>query len=124
VVRELLARVGLLEHLEAQVFSDELRVPKPHVRAFESALSALQMPAEGALHVGDLRRSDVAGARAAGMRTVRFRGRYDDSDAGPGANGGVIDCAAAGCTPICARPEADAVVTTYPELAAYLAGTS
>jgi len=121
VMRQLLASVGLLEHLEAQVFSDEIRVPKPHPRAFESALSALHVPATGAVHIGDLRRSDVAGARAAGMHTVRFRGRNDDSDTGSGPNAGVIECGAAGCSPICERPEADAVVTSYRELEAYLA---
>ena len=34
------------------------------------------------VHVGDLRRTDVAGARAMGMETVRFRGVFDDP--GPG----------------------------------------
>jgi putative hydrolase of the HAD superfamily len=34
------------------------------------------------VHVGDLRRTDVAGARALGMATVRFRGVVDDD--GPG----------------------------------------
>lgn len=118
VVRQLLARVALLELLEVQIFSDEVRFPKPHLRPFSAALEALSACAQGAVHVGDLRRSDVAGARAAGMGTVRFRGRNDDNDAGPGgANAGVLDCAAAGCEPICARPEADIVVSTYGELA-------
>jgi FMN phosphatase YigB (HAD superfamily) len=36
------------------------------------------------VHVGDLRRTDVAGARGVGMRTVRYRGLHDDS----GAEGG------------------------------------
>ena len=43
-------------------------------------------PAE-AMHVGDLRRTDVAGAAAHGMRTVRYRGMNDEgeADAGPEA---------------------------------------
>jgi putative hydrolase of the HAD superfamily len=120
VVRSLLARLGMLEHLEAAIFSDEIGVPKPHPRAFASALSALGTVAEGAVHVGDLRRSDVAGAQAAGMTSVRFRGHHDDGDDGPGSGAGVIGCSAAGCTPPCPRPEADAVVDTYAELAALL----
>jgi putative hydrolase of the HAD superfamily len=120
VVRELLARVHLLEHLEVAIFSDEIGVPKPHPRAFASALSALGAVAKGAVHVGDLRRSDVAGSQAAGMTAVRFRGHHDDGDDGPRPGAGVLDCAAAGCTPPCARPEADAVVDTYAELAAML----
>jgi putative hydrolase of the HAD superfamily len=120
VVRKLLDRVGLLELLEVTVFSNEVGFPKPHARPFDAALSALGTRPHGALHVGDLRRSDVAGARAAGMSSVRFRGRHDDSDQGVGANAGFIDCNAAGCEPRCPRPEADAVVDSYGELAALL----
>jgi FMN phosphatase YigB (HAD superfamily) len=124
VVRQKLAHAGLLELLEVHVFSDEVRAPKPHARAFLSALAALQVPALGAIHVGDLRRTDVAGARAAGMGAVRFRGRNDDTDGptDPRPDGGAAlsDCAAAGCEPACERPEADVVVDTYAELDRYL----
>jgi FMN phosphatase YigB (HAD superfamily) len=34
---------------------------------------------ERALHVGDLRHTDVAGARSLAMRSVRIRARYDDT---------------------------------------------
>jgi len=116
VVRRLLDRVGLLEHLEVTIFSDEVRVPKPHPKAFKSALDGLGVEARGAVHVGDLRRSDIAGARGAGMGSVRLRARHDDADAGPARGSGVIDCAAAGCTPACDRPEADRVADSFPHL--------
>jgi putative hydrolase of the HAD superfamily len=116
IVRILLARVGLLEHLEVAIFSEEIGVPKPDQRAFQSALSALSTRAEGAVHVGDLRRSDVAGARAAGMISVRFRGHHDDGEAGSSRAAGIIDCVAAGCNPPCARPEADFVADSYAHL--------
>jgi FMN phosphatase YigB (HAD superfamily) len=32
------------------------------------------------MHVGDLRRTDIAGASALGMRTVRYRALHDDPD--------------------------------------------
>ncbi len=32
------------------------------------------------MHVGDLRRTDVAGATALGMRTARYRGINDEGD--------------------------------------------
>lgn len=115
VVRKLLDRVGLLEFLEVTIFSDEIGVPKPEVRAFESALQGLGVLPEGAVHVGDLRRSDIAGARSARMGSVRLRARNDDADASaPGA--GVDDCQTAGCLPECARPEADAVADSFPHL--------
>jgi putative hydrolase of the HAD superfamily len=120
VVRQLLASRDLLSQLELTIFSDEIGVAKPHPRAFASALEGLGVPAQGAVHVGDLRRSDVAGARAAGMGSVRFAGQNDDCDGATGGPGGVIDCAAAGCTPPCARPEADQVVATYTALHALL----
>jgi FMN phosphatase YigB (HAD superfamily) len=77
VVRQLLAEQGLLEWLELTIFSDEIGVAKPHPRAFSSALEGLGVMAQGAVHVGDIRRSDIAGARAAGMGSVRFSGLHD-----------------------------------------------
>jgi FMN phosphatase YigB (HAD superfamily) len=116
VVRQLLDRVGLLELLPVTVFSDEVGVPKPHPRAFAAALEGLGVGVRGAVHVGDLRRSDIAGARAAGMGSIRITLHNDDGEETLGPNAGVIDCGAAGCAPVCERPEADAVAATYPEL--------
>ena len=50
---------------------------------------------------------------------MQVRTRVIDDASGDRA--GVIDCAAAGCTPPCARPEADQVVSTYTALGALLA---
>jgi FMN phosphatase YigB (HAD superfamily) len=116
VVRKLLDRTGLLSLLEVTVFSEEVGMPKPDVRAFDAALVALGVPAAGAVHVGDLRRSDIAGARASNMGSVRFAGHHDDTDENPGTIAGVIDCATAACSPPCPRPEADAVIHSYAEL--------
>ena len=38
------------------------------------------MAPERAAHVGDLRRTDIAGARAMGMTAVRYRGANDDAE--------------------------------------------
>jgi putative hydrolase of the HAD superfamily len=114
VVRQLLDRQGLLEWLEVTIFSEEVGVPKPHPGAFEAALEGLGVEKEGAVHVGDLKRSDIAGAKAFGMGSVRLTAHHDDSGNGSGA--GVIDCVTAGCTPPCERPEADGVAASYPEL--------
>jgi putative hydrolase of the HAD superfamily len=78
VVRQLLARTDLLDLLEVLAFSDEVGVPKPEARIFEHALGALETAPHAALHVGDLRRTDIAGARRLGMRTVRIRDHFDD----------------------------------------------
>ncbi len=77
-VRQLLERSELLDLLEVLVFSDEAGLPKPAPLMFRSALDALAVAPQHALHVGDLRRTDVAGARAIGMHTARIRGHHDD----------------------------------------------
>lgn len=100
VVREHLERLGLLELLEVQIFSDEVGVPKPHPESFEAALRPLGAKPHRALHVGDLRRTDVAGARALGMRSVRITARHDDQSD---------------------LPEADFVVASHAELRSLLA---
>jgi HAD superfamily hydrolase (TIGR01549 family) len=79
VVRRLLADAGLLDLLEALCFSDEVGVPKPGNEIFAKALAELGARPPEALHVGDLRRTDVAGARDVGMHAARFRGVHDDA---------------------------------------------
>ena len=59
----------------------------------------------GVVHVGDLRRTDVAGARALGMTTVRFRGVVEDDAPEEGDDEG---------------PEADHVIDRLAELPALL----
>ncbi len=90
VVRQLLEREGLLEFLEVLIFSDEEGVPKPNPRVFHAALEPLEVEPAQALHVGDLRRSDVAGARAVGMHSVRIRWQHDDPSDVPDADA-VVD---------------------------------
>jgi len=86
VVRRHLDRMGLLAGLAVQVFSDEVGVPKPDPKAFRAALEPLGVAPEHALHVGDLRRTDVAGARSLGMCSVRIRARHDDLEPLPEAD--------------------------------------
>src|SRR6476646_7312218 len=85
LLRELLAGKGLLGHFSGWAFSDEVGHYKPSPRIFEAALDALGARPGEAAHVGDLRRTDVVGARGVGMRTVRYRGLNDDAAADGGA---------------------------------------
>ncbi len=78
VVRTLLEEVGLIGYLECLCFSDEVGVPKPGSEIFAKALAELGVRPPEAIHVGDLRRTDIAGARDVGMHTARFRGVHDD----------------------------------------------
>jgi putative hydrolase of the HAD superfamily len=99
VVRHHLERLGLLGGLAVQAFSDEVGVPKPHARVFRAALEPFGVAPERAWHVGDLLRTDVAGARGLGMTSVRIRTRHDDE---------------------CGLPEADHVVESHAELCTLL----
>jgi putative hydrolase of the HAD superfamily len=74
-LRVMLTHYGLLAHLDALIFSDELCLAKPSLGMFTSALDALEVAGEDAVFVGDSARHDVIGARAAGMRTVQIGGR-------------------------------------------------
>ena len=86
VVREHLARLGMIPGLAAQLFSDEVGVPKPNPRIFHAALGALAVAPAASFHVGDLRRTDVAGARGVGMASVRLRAAHDDPSPLPEAD--------------------------------------
>ncbi len=86
VVRRLLEDVGLAPYLETMCFSDECGVPKPGNEIFAKALADLGARPPEALHVGDLRRTDVAGAHDIGMHAARFRGVHDDRSDAPEAH--------------------------------------
>lgn len=101
VLRGQLERAGLLGQFEpgSLAFSDEVGVTKPRPEMFLTALDAIGVSPREAAHVGDLRFTDMAGAKALGMRAVRFRGFNDDQGEGP---------------------EGDAVIDSYGELPAAL----
>jgi FMN phosphatase YigB (HAD superfamily) len=100
LLRAFLERRGLLGLFDGWAFSDEVGVYKPDQAIFARALASLgDVPAAAAIHVGDLRRTDVAGARAFGMTSVRYRGANDDTED---------------------LPDADHVIDRHPELLALL----
>jgi HAD superfamily hydrolase (TIGR01549 family) len=120
IVRDFLDSQGLLEHLEYCAFSNEVGAPKPDPRIFNAALEAIDTDPTEAIHVGDLLRTDVYGARSIGMRTVRITQAGDDASHGlswdpqspfepPGPRG-----ARAGKAP--PYEEADEVVASHAEL--------
>jgi putative hydrolase of the HAD superfamily len=93
VLRERLEGFGILDAFDAWSFSDETRCFKPFEPAFRHALAGLgDVDPAKAAHVGDGRRTDVAGARALGMTTIRYRYFHDaPEDSGPEADHVVDD---------------------------------
>lgn len=101
VLRQLLERHGMLAHFEYLFFSNEHGMSKPDVRVFTHTLAELGVRAAEAAHVGDIQRTDIAGAQAAGMAAVHFIGA-NSHDAG--------------------RSTADILVRHFDELPAALGG--
>ena len=79
-LREFLKRDGILDCFTCTTFSDEVGVSKPHPRIFQVTLEQLGAQPREAVHIGDLTHSDIAGAKAIGMRAVRLTANYDDAN--------------------------------------------
>ena len=65
-----LTQEGLLEFFPVRVYSSQVRYRKPHPRIFQIALDLIGVPAARTLFIGDLLKTDVAGAKNAGMHTI------------------------------------------------------
>ena len=68
-----LGRDGLLDLLDARVYTSDLDVVKPHEDAFRALLDEVGVDARDAVFVGDRLWDDVYGAARLGMRTVWIR---------------------------------------------------
>jgi putative hydrolase of the HAD superfamily len=82
-LRRMLEGFGLLDHFDGWSFSDDVGWYKPAPEIFRHALDYLGSTPDTTVHIGDLRRTDVAGARGMGMTSVRYRGANDDDSPGP-----------------------------------------
>lgn len=84
-LRRYLDHHGLLEHFDGWSFSDEVGCYKPDPRIFDHAREVLGAT-DAMAHIGDLRRTDIAGARAAGWTSLRYIGFFDDQSELPEAD--------------------------------------
>jgi putative hydrolase of the HAD superfamily len=73
-LRARLERLGVLDAFGAWSFSDETGVFKPAPEAFHAALDPLGVDPRDAAHIGDNERTDISGANALGMVSVRYQG--------------------------------------------------
>jgi putative hydrolase of the HAD superfamily len=69
--REKLKALGVEALFDPIVISEEVGFRKPDARIFQLAIHDWHMPPDSILFVGDDPASDIAGARAAGMRTLQ-----------------------------------------------------
>ncbi|KGN40494.1 HAD family hydrolase [Knoellia aerolata] len=68
--REVFERDGVLDLLDADVYSSEIHVVKPHADAFLAACEALGVEPECAAYVGDRPFEDIHGPQQVGMRAI------------------------------------------------------
>jgi len=68
--REVFARDGVLDLLDADVYSSEIHVVKPHPDAFRVACDAVGVAPEHSVYVGDRLFEDIHGPHQVGMRAV------------------------------------------------------
>ncbi len=73
MIRKLLEKLDLIRYFGALSFSNELKRRKPDQRIFFHTLSQLESSPAKAMHVGDELRTDILGARRAGMVSVHFK---------------------------------------------------
>ena len=72
MLRLILERLALAPYLGALSFSDEIGLRKPHPEIFHRTLATLGVVPAEAAHIGDDSATDVAGARAVGMRAIHL----------------------------------------------------
>ena len=75
LMRGILEEQGVLDYFETLAFSDEVGYVKPDQRLFLAVLEELGVEPWKAVHVGDSVKSDVLGAKNAGMKTVWLKTR-------------------------------------------------
>ena len=68
--RELFRRDGVLDLIDADVYSSEIHVVKPHPEAFRTVCAALGAAPERSVYVGDRLYEDVHGPHQVGMRAI------------------------------------------------------
>lgn len=78
ILRAFLQSRGVLSLFDGWAFSDEVGEYKPSPVIFKHVLDPLGVRPADAAHIGDLRRTDVAGALNLGMLAIRYTGVWED----------------------------------------------
>jgi HAD superfamily hydrolase (TIGR01509 family) len=70
LLRTNLTRLGIAGYIDSLVTSVDVGFGKPHPAPYQRALAELDLAPHEAIFIGDREETDIAGARAAGMRAV------------------------------------------------------
>jgi len=71
-LREVLKKKGIFRYFSMFAFSDEIGVAKPDKRIFNYVLESVGVLPSEAVHIGDLLKTDIKGAKDSGMKAVHF----------------------------------------------------
>ncbi len=74
ILRSLLNTESILHYFSYFSFSDELNIAKPNIQMFNNILDKAKVKPQEALHIGDIERTDIVGAKANGMRAIKYSG--------------------------------------------------
>jgi HAD superfamily hydrolase (TIGR01509 family) len=74
VLRSLIHKNGIYDLFSEFSFSDETGVSKPHPNAYLKILESLDVKPEESLHIGDIEKTDIIGAKKLGMKAIRYNG--------------------------------------------------
>lgn len=77
-LQHIMEKDDIATYFSAFTFSDELGSSKPHQNNFISTLNKLGAKPTEAVHIGDLLRTDIAGAKNVGMRAIQYVGLNTD----------------------------------------------
>lgn len=80
VLKSLLNTEEILHYFSAFSFSNETKTAKPNKYAFDYALQQLDCKPEEAIHIGDIERTDIIGAKSIGMKAIRYYGDAKSRD--------------------------------------------
>jgi putative hydrolase of the HAD superfamily len=73
-IREFLEKEGIISSFKSLVFSDEQKFCKPHPSVFQKTCKKLNTPCSQLIHIGDLEKTDIKGAKDSGCIGIRYTG--------------------------------------------------
>lgn len=74
IIRQLLERYQMLQYFTHFAFSDETGVSKPHPEMYHHILRSAGATPFEMVHIGDMNRTDISGAKALGIHSILYTG--------------------------------------------------
>lgn len=74
ILKSLLNTEEILHCFSAFSFSDETGYSKPNSNAYQRIFTEYNLTPETGIHIGDIERTDIVGAKSFGMKAIRYTG--------------------------------------------------